>query len=103
MPKYIDVDLLLNDIKSWKAPAFRDIEFAIQTIFPIIVDAQPAAAVRSTKHGIWTFLNNDFKPYCSECMKDAPGRVLTDFCPNCGARMDANPDFSGVIVHSEEG
>ena len=60
------------------------------------VDSLPAADVVPVVHGRWTeskehfYLNNGCKEwinfYCSEC--DAPNNSPTDYCPNCGAKMD---------------
>lgn len=56
----------------------------------------PAADVAPVVHGRWDeskehfYLNNGCKEwinfYCSEC--DAPNNSPTDYCPNCGAKMD---------------
>ena len=56
----------------------------------------PAADVVPVVHGRWIeskehfYLNNGCKEwinfYCSEC--DAPNNSPTDYCPNCGAKMD---------------
>lgn len=56
----------------------------------------PAADVAPVVHGRWDeskehfYLNNGCKEwinfYCSEC--DAPKNSPTDYCPNCGAKMD---------------
>lgn len=57
---------------------------------------RPAADVVPVVHGRWSeskehfYLNNGCKEwinfYCSEC--DAPNNSPTDYCPNCGAKMD---------------
>lgn len=60
----------------------------------------PAADVVPVVHGRWIeskehfYLNNGCKEwinfYCSEC--DAPNNSPTDYCPNCGAKMDGGVD-----------
>lgn len=60
------------------------------------IKALPAADVVPVVHGRWDeskehfYLNNGCKEwtnfYCSEC--DAPNNSPTDYCPNCGAKMD---------------
>ena len=52
------------------------------------------------KHGYWieshehVYMCNEVKEwtnwYCSEC--DAPNSCPTDYCPNCGARMEADDE-----------
>lgn len=56
----------------------------------------PAADVVPVVHGRWIerkehfYFQNGCKEwinfYCSEC--DAPNNSPTDYCPNCGAKMD---------------
>lgn len=56
----------------------------------------PAADVVERKKGKWIRpVPGDGEPYCSECKAEAPlscGRFLhhwyTNFCPNCGAKME---------------
>ena len=40
------------------------------------------------KHGKWLICSDGYYPYCSECKNEPQGRVMTDYCPNCGAKMD---------------
>ena len=64
------------------------------------IKALPAADVVPVVHGRWDeskehfYLNNGCKEwinfYCSEC--DAPNNSPTDYCPNCGAKMDGGED-----------
>lgn len=64
------------------------------------IDRLPAADVVPVVHGRWDeskehfYLNNGCKEwinfYCSEC--DAPNNSPTDYCPNCGAKMDGGED-----------
>ena len=51
----------------------------------------PAANVAPVKHGEW--ISENFYTHCSACGKmaiyDKYGQeVESDFCPNCGAKMD---------------
>lgn len=66
-------------------------------IIPVeAIKAAPASDVVLVVHGRWIeskehfYLNNGCKEwinfYCSEC--DAPNNSPTDYCPNCGAKMD---------------
>lgn len=70
-------------------------------IIPVeAIKAAPIADVVPVVHGRWIeskehfYLNNGCKEwinfYCSEC--DAPNTSPTDYCPNCGAKMDGVVD-----------
>lgn len=60
----------------------------------------PAADVQPVKHGRWIGIieyckKNGYIPsgmgiyyWCSECGKEEP--KISDYCPNCGARMDGD-------------
>ena len=39
------------------------------------------------KTGRWLVSSNGYYPYCSNCRMEPQGRLMTDFCPNCGAKM----------------
>ena len=48
----------------------------------------------SAKTGRWIKVSPFVKPYCSECGESCFGLhgfdcVTTDFCPNCGAKMES--------------
>lgn len=55
----------------------------------IIVDI-PAADVQTVKHGRWIINSDGYYPQCSECMNEPQGRIMTNYCPNCGAKMDGD-------------
>lgn len=54
----------------------------------------PAADVVEVKHGRWVkSVPGDGENYCSVCKAEQPwfygyGYFESDYCPNCGARMD---------------
>ena len=50
------------------------------------------AYVQPVKHGRWIINSDGYYPQCSECMNEPQGRIMTNFCPNCGAKMDGDRD-----------
>lgn len=57
----------------------------------------PAADVAPVVHGRWVHDGRRFKSgvdwcHCSECGKSDNFCARTNFCPNCGAKMDGNAD-----------
>lgn len=55
----------------------------------------PAADVVEVRHGRWTKELLFCKPVCSECGEPCIGLhgydyELTNYCPNCGAKMDGD-------------
>lgn len=91
MAEYIERDAALEIVKRTSgdyATAFAEIRKI------------PAADVVPVVHGRWIeskehfYLKNGCKEwinfYCSEC--DAPNNSPTDYCPNCGAKMDGGAD-----------
>lgn len=61
----------------------------------------PAADVAPVRHGKWTY-NDAYvlwaeRYFCSECGRNTPPDGdyryhFTDYCPNCGAKMDGGTD-----------
>ena len=43
-----------------------------------------------TKHNIahWVIVSDGYYPICSACKQEPPGKEMTKYCPNCGARME---------------
>ena len=52
------------------------------------VEEAPAADVESVRHGKWLINSDGYYPYCSECKEEPRSGELTNYCPNCGAKMD---------------
>ena len=70
-----------------KCYKMQEILKAIGEVFKIV----PAADVAPVVHGRWVYHN--FDTICSECRKSAifdewEQQAETEFCPNCGAKMD---------------
>ena len=53
----------------------------------LIIDA-PTIEAEPVRHGKWITAWYDSRPLCSECGKFGDER--TDYCPNCGAKMEDN-------------
>jgi len=79
MSEYIEKSALLRSLKSSGVAS----DFALYKIrnFPA-VDVSPAI------HSKWEICCDGYYPYCRNCMAEPPGREMTKYCPNCGAKMD---------------
>ena len=42
------------------------------------------------KTGRWLVNSDGYYPYCPLCKNEPQGRIMTDYCPNCGAKMGGN-------------
>lgn len=45
------------------------------------------------KTGRWLVNSDGYYPYCSLCKNEPQGRIMTDYCPNCGADMREETGF----------
>lgn len=52
-----------------------------------VIDKIPIADVRPNIHAKWEISCDGWYPYCSNCKQEPQGRIMTNFCPNCGADM----------------
>ena len=50
----------------------------------------PAADVAPVVHSKWEICCDGYYPYCLNCKAEPPGREMTKYCPDCGAKMDKN-------------
>ena len=84
MAEYINREKILEDIGTDIAP------FTLSMVFRHIRNAPPAD-VAEVKHGKWEYIGTDKKGYVYRCSNCA-GRIgldyETNYCPNCGAKMD---------------
>lgn len=113
MPRYINADRVnasldrireevwLHDIPSPTVPEYIEHHDAIQQIM-LVIDKErkllsDAADVAPVRRGRWITTRtqeHDGEMYCNQCDRDAPTegdyrQVKTNFCPHCGAKMDA--------------
>ena len=94
MAEYIERDSVLNIVKgNWSF--MNSADDAIQTSIEMI-RRLPAADVRPVAHGKWVDVSEKIytkdlpcAPYyqCDQCKKIKEG-YRTNYCPNCGARME---------------
>ena len=64
---------------------------AVKSVLPVFTDLlekQPTADVVEVRHGRWIDLNT-IEWQCSECNYKVMRWNNTPYCPNCGAKMDA--------------
>lgn len=61
-----------------------------KTITPNDIARFPKANVQEVKHGHWFKPSEMSENICSNCKKSTKTLfgVLSDYCPNCGAKMD---------------
>ena len=99
MARYIDANKLSRDvISSWDRDTHKTIEASRihrqeHHHLMSIIEKQPTADVVEVKRGKWekrTFIvfDNEIKDsyHCSEC--NTTWDTATNYCPNCGAKMD---------------
>lgn len=44
----------------------------------------------------WKICCDGYYPYCSECNEEPPYKIMTDYCPNCGAYMIGTDDSNAT-------
>ena len=62
-----------------------DMPFEKKTTVLCVLNTMPT--IDPVKHGKWIISSDGYYPYCSECNFRPEGK-MTNYCPNCGARMD---------------
>ena len=86
MPSYIEAGELLMELNDTDIfDTYNDYSMVFDTI-----DNFPTADVAPVRHGHWIECNYGLTFECSEC-KYPTEYNLTDYCPNCGAKMDGDP------------
>ena len=85
MPSYIEAGELLMELNDTNIfDTYNDYSMVFDTI-----DNFPTADVAPVRHGHWIECNYGLTFECSEC-KYPTEYNLTDYCPNCGAKMDGD-------------
>ena len=98
MAEYKDVELLKKQIDDFKRavnsiePMNSDYLTGYISALSVVegeIAEQPTADVAPVRHGHWIECNYGLTFECSEC-KYPTEYNLTDYCPNCGAKMDGD-------------
>lgn len=100
MARYIDANKLSRDvISSWDRDTHKTIEASRihrqeHHHLMSIIEKQPTADVAEVKHGEWIEVDDGIDIgsgkhlECSICEKWKKDRIKSNYCPNCGAKMD---------------
>ena len=54
----------------------------------IDIECAPEVDAVEVVHGHWIICSDGYYPYCSKCKQEPDGKNMTNYCPNCGAKMD---------------
>ncbi len=116
MAKYIEWETLLAHLRKCKETSTgSSLTAAVITAIQYFVEKMPAADVAPVAHGIWIPVYESeisgWNPavagldpiggyICSACKNEAvydcnDKFVLSDYCPNCGAKMDGRGEDDG--------
>ena len=97
MAEYFEREALIDDLNA--AMDHRGMGQVIGQTLIRYVKRQPAADVAPVLHGRWILEREpNGKPYCFHCsVCDSDYHcigivVASDYCPNCGAKMDGGAD-----------
>lgn len=96
MAEYIEREALIAEFKRLKLGENSFIERVFADGVYAIIEQFPAADVVPVVHGEWLLRHEGHGHYweCSACHKNPCIYVTkdTNYCPNCGAKMDGGAD-----------
>lgn len=110
MAEYIDREAAISLIKQYGKDAIDGGRYSLDTVDDCIelencVKALPTADVAPVLHGRWDNVPNTYMSViskdgayhgnattCSVCHEVNPNAYKTNYCPNCGAKMDGGEE-----------
>ena len=95
MSRYIDEDMAVEAVADFFSKTAYTSTISYSTTAALILRKVPTAEVAPVVHGRWILKRfsdreHDVGTVCSVCRKAA--LFWTDYCPNCGAKMDGGED-----------
>ena len=100
MPRYIDADSFSErfDMMCDAGGVLAPVTKAVREMVKELIKAEPTTDVQEVKHGRWILDKEGTELVCSVCGGFAPlnyfkyHRVRSEYCPNCGARIDCKKE-----------
>ena len=97
MAEYIDRERAIQKVKNviateWFRGNYAAVE-PLQRVVDVQLGRMTAADVAPVVHSKWEICCDGYYPYCKHCRNEPQGRVMTQFCPNCGAKMDEEVNY----------
>ena len=77
---------LLNDERSANEIFQSGFDYGVNIAW-LKIENISAADVEPINHGNWVYGEYDI-PHCSECGNEVMPDKISNYCPNCGAKMD---------------
>ena len=91
--RLIDADALMENAQVYEIECGNEIGDDVREIKAVLASRiENAPIIDPVKHGKWLINSDGYYPYCSECKAEPKSRELTNYCPNCGAKMDGKDD-----------
>ena len=60
----------------------------INNVLIELLRREPVADVSEVIHAKWIINSDGYYPYCSNCKNEPKNGIMSNYCPECGARMD---------------
>ena len=90
--RLIDADALMKAIKSFRWFGVPNTLKLMFDYLKIIINEQPTIEAAPVVHGRWKYVEVIGFGYLSTCSECGHHDHETNYCPNCGARMDGDGD-----------
>lgn len=93
-PRYVDTNEIIRIYKKWieqlQSPEDAGALEGVQSCLDVLLE-QPIVEAVPVVHGRWTAICNGYKWMfnCNLCNCYIEAETSRNFCPNCGAKMDA--------------
>ena len=93
--RLIDADVLMRTYAEFVAPSNRSDFARIPTWNDAVslLGSAPTVDAEPVRHGRWIY-TGFMEVKCSECSETFHELESTNYCPNCGAKMDGGEDAS---------